>query len=229
MKENPLVIIEKSYDRSFKLIKDAAEKLESEFRSSGNDEEFVESKIASIFILTWMKKHFLFQKEFDALFGRRVMPSSADQFTAAVALTLDRYLSSQSLSHAVRSEVAIRKKRGALRPDITVGPNENELVAAIECKTNLGWNRSGWRKQYEDRAREIRRHHPKCESFLCILTKRNWNTSWEVFRSSKLAGRKWFCLSRVWPSKIENPAKVLLYPIEPLFISIRNVMAGDVA
>ncbi len=73
MKENPQAIIEKSYDHSYELIEDAADRLESEFRSAGKDEEFVGSRIASIFILTWMRKHFLYQKKFDSLFRRRVM------------------------------------------------------------------------------------------------------------------------------------------------------------
>ena len=202
----------------------AAIALEEEFASFTNDTEFLRSKAATLFVLSWMREHFLFQKQFDSLFNRVVMPASADQFTAAVALALDKYLAANRLRGTVKSEVALEKRRGAPRPDISVW-NGGRVEAVIECKTNFGHDRTGWKKQYKERSDRFSRLHPRCLSFLCVLTKENWEVSWPVFFGSPREGKTWFCLSDVWPTELgEKPVRHIINPIEPMFTCVRDAL-----
>lgn len=77
MKRKLLALIEESYDQLYQSIESAADSLEREFRSAGRDAEFLESKLASTFILTWMRgvyhlseeAQFSFWTKRDAIFG----------------------------------------------------------------------------------------------------------------------------------------------------------------
>jgi len=44
----------------------------------------------------------------------------------------------------------IRQKKGNIRPDISVWKN-NKVVAIVECKTQLGWNRDKWEEDFKKR------------------------------------------------------------------------------
>ncbi len=188
------------------------------------DSDFVKSKRASIFVLTWMKNHFQFQKRLNEFLDRSRIPSSADRLTAAVALTLQRFLHTRGYENCVRSEFTINTTGRSLRPDISVWAGEKvraTLVAVVECKTNFGYNRTGWRKQYEERTQKFRALNSKCLSFLCVLTRKNWN--WDSFDKSPHARKDWFCLSIEWPYKVKDPVSdYLFHPSEPMCVSIKE-------
>lgn len=227
MRTQPTALVSEAYDSLYAGYRQAAETLEVEFRALADDEAILGSKAASVFVLSWMREHFLFQKRFDALFGRNVMPASSDQFTAVVALGLEKYLAAASQAGAVRSEMTLEKKRGSLRPDISVWANAARAVAVIECKTNLGYNRTGWKRQYEERTGRAKQTHPGCLSFLCVLTKNNWTSTWTEFEESELVRNRWFCLTDMWPSDLgEDVRSHILHPIEPLFIQVRRCLEG---
>jgi len=222
MTANAISIIRKAYAQLHESLKSAAEQLESEFKAI-DDGAIAKSKKATVFILTWMREYYVFQKQFDTLFNRSVMQPAADQFTAVVALTLHRYLASRGADHVVKSEVNLEHRRGTLRPDISVWRHGTELAATIECKTNLGYNRDGWSKQYYERTKRIEMMSKGCLSFLCVLTKENWEKSWPEFSKSNLAGNRWFCLSDVWPSELSGDLTThIIHPIEPMLVGIRK-------
>jgi len=217
-------MIQQTYSQLYKSLKEAAEQLELEFKGC-DDRSLLSSRKVTNFILVWMREYYLFQKKFDALFNRSVMQPAADQFTAVVALALQKYLSARQSIGSVKSETNLERRKGSLRPDISIWQSIGELVGVVECKTNLGRNRYGWKKQYEDRTKRISTLSSHCLSFLCVLTKENWEVSWEEFSGSPLAGKKWLCLSDLWPSKMgRNVSSSIIHPVEPMFITIKEAL-----
>ena len=182
------------------------------------DNLFLTDRHASKFILTWMRDLRAFQKEFGALFGRKKQPPLADDFTAALALCLEQFLTARGYPGRVRCEETTHKERGATRPDVSVFSATGGLIATVECKANLGWNRNRWRMQCESRSAALVERFSSCKSYLCVLTQSNFNV--EEFLSVPCAGIEWVCLCRVGVGKISDPAQDILQPIEPMFLDI---------
>lgn len=219
-------LLSKAYNNHRASIRDACGTLANEFRSLKGAEEFLLSRVATTFILNWMRDYYRFQKELDGLFGRNVSPQAADQFTAAVGIALEKYLSTYDFERCVKSEISLAPKKRGMRPDISIWAGQNNLVGFIECKTQLGWNRSGWQSQYHERTNKARSNFSDCLSYLCVLTNLNWKTTWPDFHTSELAGTRWFCLlDDVWPSDFAGDGAVgVPHPIEPMFIEIKNTL-----
>ncbi len=221
MSDKSSEIIKQCCNRLFESLKGAADAFESEIKVYNNERFYDFSRKATKFILSWMREFYLFQKKFDALFGRSLMQPAADQFTGVVALTLQKCLLAMNSKGIVKSESNLEKKRGSLHPDISIWTPKGNLIGVIECKTNLGRQRTTWKKQYDERTKEYCRLNPECLSFLCVLTQKNWEVSWEEFSNSPLAGKRWFCLSSIWPTEIEeNPSSSIIHHIEPMFLEI---------
>lgn len=182
------------------------------------DDQLLKERPASTFILTWMRDLRAFQKKFGSLFGRKKQPPLADDFTGAVAFCLEQFLAARGHPGRVRCEETTHKKRGATRPDVSVLSGKEALVATVECKTNLGWNRKGWKEQCEARNAALLALFPGCTSYMCVLTQKNWNS--DEFLNSPFSGKRWFCLSKVGVGKIANPADAILHPIESMFLDI---------
>jgi len=184
------------------------------------DEAFLTERPATKFILTWMRSLGEFQTKFGKLFGRIKRPPKADEFTAAVAIGLEQFLAARGFAGRVASEETIHQAKGATRPDISVYSHSGQLLATVECKTNLGWNRKEWKDQMDKRTEQMRVSCPGSESFLCVLTRSNWDYS--EFERSPLCGKQWFCLSIVPVGHISDPVadSDMLLPIEPMFLDI---------
>lgn|SRR5262245_9977347 len=183
-----------------------------------SDKALLDKRPASQFILTWMWELRNFLKKFGELFGRRKRPPLADDFTAAVALSLEQFLATRDQPSRVRCEQTIQKKRGSIRPDISVLSAAGDLVATVECKTNLGWKREQWKEQWETRNNALLQSFPKCTPYLCVLSQKNWRA--EELLKSQLCQKQWFCLSKVSVGKITDPVNDILHPIESLFLSV---------
>lgn len=182
------------------------------------DESLLVERPASKFILTWMRELRAFQKRFGSLFGRKKQPPLADDFTAAVALSLEQFLAARGLAGRVHSEETTHKKRGATRPDVSVLSAKDKLIATVECKTNLGWKRNEWKEQCEARNAAFLALIPDCTPYLCVLTQKNWKS--EEFLDSPSSGKQWICLSKVGVGMITDPVGDILQPIEPMFLDI---------
>lgn len=200
------------YERGFAALK-------SEFKGMSVD-EFTASRPATRFILRWMRDLRLFNRRFSAMFRRKKQPPVADDFTAAVAVCLEQFLSAHGFNGCVRSEETTIRKKGATRPDVSVRNQKDELISTIECKTNLGWARELWKANHESRSANLQIDFPDCVAYLCVMSQRNWNSS--ELEKSPLYGREWFCLSTAEIIKLppEIPDECILTPIEPMFVEL---------
>ncbi|MGE8646326.1 type I restriction endonuclease [Acinetobacter vivianii] len=117
----------------------------------------------------------------------------------------------------VYSERQIRPKKNSIRPDISVW-NGDKVIAILECKTQLGWDRTNWETNFTERERKLREEFPEASAYLLVMTGDNWSG----FGSSKYVGQKYFCLLRdIWPVDY-NSADQILTPIESLFSILLN-------
>ena len=112
---------------------------------------------------------------------------------------------------------AAHPRTAKLQPDISVWRNA-DLVAAIECKTQLGWNRRKWRQDFERREAALKQRWPNCQVFLLAMTENNW----DGFGDDPLRGKQFFALLDQDHFTVEvesSPAAIegLLDPIEGLF------------
>jgi hypothetical protein len=204
-----------SYDGWTRII----EALKGQFAGL-KDDAFIAERPATKFILAWMKQLGEFQTKFGHLFGRKKRPPKADDFTAAVAVCLEQFLASRGYAGRVGSEETTHRVKGAKRPDVSVYSLSGPLIATVECKTNLGWNRKGWKAEIEKRTQQMHASCPGSNLYLCVLTRSNWDYS--EFAASPQCGQQWFCLSAVPVGCISDPVadSDVLLPIEPMFLAI---------
>jgi len=171
-------------------------------------------------MLLRLRAFYLSQKDIKEFLGKRVAGAAADFFVETVLFYLKALNETHRLGFEIASERAIERKRNAIRPDISVW-NHDELVASIECKTQLGWNRDQWQRAFESREKELKAKHPRARMFLLVLTTENWSG----FGDNPKVGKQFFVLSKMWPSSI-NPDKIEevigtpCTPIEKLFKQI---------
>ena len=111
--------------------------------------------------------------------------------------------------------------RGAIRPDISVWKN-NKVVAIIECKTQLGWNRTRWEKDFRKRESKLKDKFPHAKAFLVVLTSKNWPGFPD---DNRKVGKQYFTLSNTWPTNIRGDRvnSVIMNPIENLF---KRIISG---
>ena len=134
-----------------------------------------------------------------------------------VVFYLKALAETHQLGLEVKSERTVKPKRNAMRPDISIWSNGG-IVASIECKTQLGWNRDNWESDFLLRQKRLREDYPMARSFLLVATANNW----PGFGGKPQLGTQYFVLSRVWPGEInlENIDGVIENPIEGLFKQI---------
>lgn len=212
-------VLSAHYQATMACWRRIAEKLKDDIARL-DDNAFLAERPATKFILTWMRELSRFQSEFGQLFGRRKRPSAGDEFTAAVGLSLEQFLASRNVPGRIRCEENTHQKRGATKPDVSVRSITDQLVATVECKTDLGWDRKEWKNKCEKRAEDLGKLFPGVLSFLCVQTSRNWDSS--EFEKSPHFGNLWFCLSTVSTGHISDPIadSEILSPIEPMFFDI---------
>lgn len=141
----------------------------------------------------------------------------ADYFVETVLFFLKLYLKTVDGQLEVHSERQIVKEKKAIRPDISIW-RQNDVVAIIECKTQLGWNRNGWEKDYYDRESKLKLLFPNAHLFLLVITENNWGG----FSDHKLLKHRFFSLLNcdTWISNYSHNGQILT-PIEELFGQIK--------
>ncbi len=145
---------------------------------------------------------------------KRYMGAAADFFVETVVFFLKALARTHALDVDVEAERQVRRARGAMRPDISIW-RADRCLAAIECKTQLGWKRHGWEAQFTDRESRLLSDHEDAGSFLLVLTAKNWGG----FGTSAFLGEKYFVLANTWPASIDfdRMDEALITPIERLF------------
>lgn len=120
----------------------------------------------------------------------------------------------QILKYGLREQ--LKKKRGAIRPDISVWKGD-EVIAIIECKTQLGWNREKWEEDFLKREINLKEKFPKAKAYLLVMSLENW----PGFGDNCNCGSKYFVLSKYWPGILSVvQADAIEMPIEKLFENI---------
>jgi hypothetical protein len=178
-----------------------------------DDLSFAREKPATRFILVWMRELKRYHSNFGSLFKRQKRPPVADDFTAAVALSLEQFLAARGFPGMVRCEQTTHQERGALRPDVSLrSPPSDSLVATVECKSDLGWDRGDWRVKFQERTQKLQSAFPGCASYLCVLHKKDWDCN----------EKQWYCLCRFPPTRLGDVISDsdILAPIEPMFVDI---------
>jgi hypothetical protein len=157
-------------------------------------------------VLMRLKSFFLAQARIKAELGKVYAAPAADFFVETVVFYLRAALERLAPDLTVAAERNIVKGRGAMRPDISIWRGER-VVAAIECKTQLGWNRDGWLRDFEDRESRLRDEFPAARLFLLVMTGSNW----PGFGEDSRAQEQFFVLLReIWPRDFDEASSTLI-------------------
>jgi hypothetical protein len=172
-------------------------------------------------ILLRMKAYYHTQNNIKEFLNKRYLTSASDFFVEAIVFYLKLVLDKQGSSLEVHSERQLAQKRRAIRPDISVWNKEN-VLAIIECKTQLGWNRDEWETDFIKRESKLRDSFPNAKSFLVVMTSKNWPG---FPRNDKKVGEQYFTLSSIWPPDISKDKidSVIINPIESLYKKILSI------
>lgn len=175
-------------------------------------------------ILLRLKSFLLCQEQIKKELGKVYAAPASDFFVESVCFFLKVVLGNLDPSLVVASEKNIVRRQGSMRPDISVWRGET-VVAAIECKTQLGWNRDGWLHDFEDREKRLLAPFPDAKLFLLVMTGSNW----PGFGDDKRVGKQFFVLlNNIWPNTFEASAATesIVHPIERLFSEILSHAKG---
>ena len=171
-------------------------------------------------ILLRMKAYYDTQNKIKEFLNKRYLSAASDFFVETIVFYLKVILDIEDIGLEVHSERQVRQKKGAIRPDISVWKND-KVVAIIECKTQLGWNRDKWEEDFKKRESKLKDEFPNAKAFLVVMTSKNWSG---FPNDNKKVGEQYFTLSSIWPKnisldKIDNVI-MNMNPIEDLFKKI---------
>jgi len=140
-------------------------------------------------------------------------------FVEAILFSLKLFNEVEGLKLEVASERAIQRKRNAIRPDISIWRGDT-LLAAIECKTQLGWRRHDWTFHFDEREKKLKEIFPTATMFLLVMTGCNW----PGFGNDPRSGKQMLCLLKdLWPTQIPKSFDPLILetPIERLLEQVK--------
>lgn len=169
-------------------------------------------------VLLRLRSYFQTQSKIKALLDKSYAAPAADFFVETICFFLKAVLSKLYPSISVKSEKTIKPKKSAMRPDITIW-QDNKLLAAIECKTQLGWSRNGWLKHFETREKKLTKEAPNAQMFLLVMSESNW----DGFGNDDRVGKQFFVLlNKTWPLDLEIPIhpNVIVHTFESLLTKI---------
>ncbi len=212
---NSVKLLERAFVSQTRAMPRIAKQLELSFRKAPSKSGFERSELATMFIVRWLYEYTAFQHSINEQFNRRVTHPAADEFTAAVAFTLEQFLCARGFRGWVHSEIQVPGVK-KLQCDIVVKSPDNIPVAVIECKTQFGRSRYEWENQQSGRENTIRKVHRKLIVALCVHRRANWNVTWAAFDKGIAKGKHWVCLMQNDPKTIAE-CNQLHGRIEPLF------------
>lgn len=169
-------------------------------------------------ILLRLKTYYVTCDKIKKLLNKHKTPAASDFFVEAIIFYLQLLFDTRCTNLEVHSEKQIEQKRGSLRPDISIWKND-KVIAAIECKTQLGWNRDKWESDFKKRESRFKRNFPQAKLYLLVMISVNWGG---FPKTDKKVGKQYFTLSNEWPGTIkeENINAAIINPIEDLFKQI---------
>lgn len=178
----------------------------------------------TIAVLMRLRSHFMTQAKTTELLNKVYAAAAADFFVETICFFLMVVLQKLDPTLSVAAEKKTVPKRGKMRPDITIWRN-GQVVAAIECKTQLGWNRHGWQNDFEARETRLADEAPDARLFLLVMSGSNW----AGFGDDSRVGSQFFVLlDKTWPPYLTLPInkKVIVTPLEALIKTLVENLKG---
>lgn len=202
----------KSLDNQYKQLVNLYEEMKSYASISLEERDITKA------ILLRMQAYHDTQNKIKGFLNKRYLSAASDFFVEAIAFYLKLIFDKKGIDFEVHSERQIIRRRGAIRPDISVWKN-GEVVATIECKTQLGWNRDKWEEDFKKRESKLKEAFPNARAFLVVMTSENWSGFPD---NNKKVGEQYFTLSSIWPTNIPDDKidSAIVNPIEGLFNKI---------
>jgi len=169
-------------------------------------------------IILRMRAYYTLNENIKVFLNKNKAPAASDFFAETVLFYLRWVLDKKRTGLKVCSERKIVLEKSSIQPDISVWFGE-QLLAIIECKTQFGWNRSGWENDFLQRKKDLRKTFPKAKAFLVVMTMKNWSQS---NADPQKFGKEYFILFGEWPREIKEDEinKQIINPIEDLFKEI---------
>lgn len=194
-------------------LKETFNQLEKSYNDIGNNYQFDLSKSEiTDAIIERLKIYYITQGKIKTFLNKRYLAAGSDFFVETILFFLKLYFQIHGNHFQAHSERQIKQKKNAIRPDISIW-RENEVVAIIECKTQLGWSRDNWEQQFKEREIKLKLDFPNAKSFLLVMTSLNWGG----FDQHSDFNIKYFCLlNDILPSNYSNKGQILT-PVEGLF------------
>jgi hypothetical protein len=165
-------------------------------------------------IVERLRAFYFAQERIKKFLNKQVAQAGADFFVEAILFSLKLFNEIEGLQLEIASERAIKRKRKTIRPDISVWRGD-ALLAAIECKTQLGWRRHDWASHFDVREQKLKATFPDAKMFLLVMT----NCNWSGFGNDARSGKQLLCLRKDrWPTQIPKSfdPSILDTPIEQL-------------
>jgi hypothetical protein len=211
-----LISLEKKYSKEFDTFFNSFRDCLDEMVKLKNVD--LDQKEVTQAILLRLHSWYSLQNKIKKSLKKRIATPGSDFFVETLLFYLKVAFEILNVNQEVHSEEQIKRKRGAIRPDISIWKG-NKVVAIIECKTQLGWNRHGWKEDFMEKEEKLRSEFPDAKAYLVVMTSKNW----PGFGEDENVGKKFFTLYNAWPSEIDptnSLDKYVVNPIEPLIKSL---------
>jgi hypothetical protein len=183
----------------------------------------LENKDISKALITRLKTYYDTNNQIKRFLNKRYAQPASDFFVEQVLFFIKLFLEKNKANLTAHSERQIKQRRGMMRPDISIWNQKDEVVAIIECKTQLGWNRYNWEVDFLKRENTLHQTYPKAKAFLLVMTTGNWGG---FKKKDNNIGKKYFgLLDNTWPpdANKENIDNVILTPFEKLLREINKL------
>ncbi len=160
-----------------------------------------------------LRAFYVMQSKIKYFLDKKVAQAGSDFFVETILFFLKLFNDVKGLDLEIASERPVQRKRKAMRPDISIW-KDSELLAVVECKTQLGWSRHNWKSDFERREQKLKEVFPNAKMFLVVMSSCNWSG----FGDDLKVGKQLFCLLNVWPTALSIPPTqaMLRTPIEDL-------------
>ncbi|RZM82166.1 type I restriction enzyme HsdR N-terminal domain-containing protein [Leptolyngbya iicbica] len=198
------------------LLDSLALALESSYMNMKDSSLSIDEYEYSGVLINRLQAFYCAQDTIKKFLGKRVAQAGADFFVESVLFLLRIFNDVEALDFEISSELPVKRKRNAIRPDISIW-KDGELLAIIECKTQLGWLRNNWKQHFEEREKSLKEVFPDAQFLVFVMTGCNWSGFGE--QNVSIEHRKFFCfLKDAWPAHLSKEFDSSLFesPVEDL-------------
>jgi len=204
------------------ILNRLATALESSYAKMKDESLSCEKHEYSVVLFDRLKAFYHAQDNIKKFLGKRVAQAGSDFFVESVLFLLRLFNETEALEFEISSELAVQRKRNAIRPDISI-LKDGKLLAVIECKTQLGWLRNHWQYHFKEREKKLKETFPEAQFLVFVMTGCNWPGFGP--QPENLEDRQFFCfLKDAWPAHISEgfDDSLIEAPIEDLLQRVKS-------